>query len=131
MKTYELTYSTESSSEPVLSRVILETKALVNILKADIDYDRGLMVVNVIGNVDEVKKVIKVFRKYGVKVREIKKKITLDRDRCIDCGACINLCPVDALEFDKKLKLQLYEDKCIQCKVCVKACPMKALSIEE
>jgi len=131
MKTYEITYSTESSSEPVLSRVILETKALVNILKADIDQDKGVMVISIIGSVEDAKRVIKAFGKYGVKIKKIEKKITLDRDKCIDCGACIGLCPVDALEFDKKRKLQLYEDNCIQCKACVKACPMNALSIEE
>lgn len=131
MNTYELTYSSESSSEPVLSRVILETKALVNILKADIDQDKGIMVINVIGSVEDAKRVIKAFSKYGVKIRAISKKISLDRDKCIDCGACINLCPVDALKFDKNDTIHLYEDKCIQCKACVKACPMKALSIEE
>jgi len=131
MNTYEIMYSSESSSEPVLSRVILETKALVNILKADIDQDRGIMVINILGSVEDAKKVIKAFEKYGVKIRSIKKKITLDNDKCIDCGACISLCPVDALKFDKKNKLNLYEDKCIQCKACVKACPVKALAIEE
>ncbi|MBM3309103.1 MAG: 4Fe-4S dicluster domain-containing protein [Candidatus Altiarchaeales archaeon] len=131
MNTYEIIYSTENSSEPVLSRVILETKALVNILKADIDQDKGVMVISISGSTEDAKRVIKAFSRYGVKIRKIEKKILLDRDKCIDCGACIGLCPVYALEFDKKKKLVLYEDKCIQCKACVKACPMKAFLIEE
>jgi NAD-dependent dihydropyrimidine dehydrogenase PreA subunit len=131
MNTYEIIYPSKSSSEPVLSKVILETKAQVNILKADIDQDRGVMVINIIGSADDAKKVIKAFEKYGVKTRSIKKKITLDSGKCIDCGACISLCPVDALKFDGKNNLYLQEDRCIQCKACVKACPMKALAIEE
>ena len=58
-------------------------------------------------------------------------KRQVDRSKCIDCGACIGLCPVDALNFDEQKALEVQEDKCIQCNACVKACPMKALSIEE
>lgn len=130
MNTYEITYSNESSGEPVLSRVILETKALVNILKADIDQDKGVMVINVIGTVEDARRVVKAFGRYGMKLKKLAKRISLDRDRCIDCGACVGLCPVDALSMDRKMKLKLREDKCIQCKACVVACPMKALSIE-
>jgi NAD-dependent dihydropyrimidine dehydrogenase PreA subunit len=131
MNTYELTYSTENSGEPVLSRVIKETKASVNILKANIDFDHGIMVIGIVGDAKDAEKVVKAFRKYGLKVREIKKKIALDKEKCMDCGACIGLCPTNALNFDKKKKLELTEEKCIQCKACVKACPVKALSIEE
>jgi NAD-dependent dihydropyrimidine dehydrogenase PreA subunit len=132
MNTYEITYLSRTSGEPVLSKVILETKALVNILKADIDQDRGVMVIHIIGGSEDAKKVVQAFRKYdNVKIREIRKKISLSRDACIDCGACIGLCPTNALEFDAKAKLEIHEDKCIQCRACVRACPMKALSIEE
>lgn len=131
MNTYEITYSAESSGEPVLSKVILETKALVNILKADISQDKGLMVINVIGSAEDARKVLKAFGRYNVKARLLEKKISLDGDKCIDCGACVGLCPVDALSLDKQMKLQLDENKCIQCKACVEACPVDALSIEE
>jgi NAD-dependent dihydropyrimidine dehydrogenase PreA subunit len=131
MNTYEITYSTECSGEPVLSKVILETKALVNILKSDIGHDKGVMVINVIGSAGDARRVLKAFGRYNVRIRKLVEKISLDRDACIDCGACVSLCPVDALSMDKEAKLQLDEEKCIRCKACVQACPMKALSIEE
>ncbi|MDD5112145.1 MAG: 4Fe-4S binding protein [Candidatus Altiarchaeota archaeon] len=132
MNTYEITYLSRTSGEPVLSKVIIKTKALVNILKADIDQDRGVMVINIIGTPEDARRVVQEFKKHdNVKIREIQRKISVNRDTCIDCGACIGLCPTNALNFDSKAKLEIFEDKCIQCKACVRACPMKALSIEE
>jgi len=47
---------------------------------------------------------------------------------CAICGACINVCPVDAISLDKvHLDFrypQINEDICIHCNQCEKACPI-------
>lgn len=49
--------------------------------------------------------------------------------KCTACGACMNICPVDAITFSyKKDGLFLYpfvdEDKCIRCGKCDRICPI-------
>ncbi|MGL5328142.1 MAG: YjjW family glycine radical enzyme activase [Peptostreptococcaceae bacterium] len=46
-------------------------------------------------------------------------------NKCIDCGRCIDTCPVDALAL-KNNKVVWYEDKCVECDNCIKTC--KSLS---
>ena len=50
----------------------------------------------------------------------------VDRELCTDCGACVYLCPVGAINQDT---LEINEDKCIRCFSCVKRCPKKARKI--
>ncbi|MBQ8790625.1 MAG: Coenzyme F420 hydrogenase/dehydrogenase, beta subunit C-terminal domain [Ruminiclostridium sp.] len=46
---------------------------------------------------------------------------------CTGCGACYNLCPVNAItmQYDKEgfLSPVVDEDKCTKCGLCIKACP--------
>ena len=48
---------------------------------------------------------------------------------CAGCGACISLCPVNALELklDNKMGVyfpKLHERKCIECSICYRICPI-------
>lgn len=48
---------------------------------------------------------------------------------CVNCGACINTCPMDAISVDKDnlfFELAVDEDKCIHCGKCIKVCPENA-----
>jgi Pyruvate/2-oxoacid:ferredoxin oxidoreductase delta subunit len=49
-------------------------------------------------------------------------------DECIGCGACADVCPVNAVEMvDDKAEVDL--DWCIGCGVCAVSCPTEAISI--
>lgn len=49
-------------------------------------------------------------------------------DECIGCGACVDTCPVSALEIvDDKCKCD--ENACAECGACVDVCPVNALSL--
>ncbi len=51
-----------------------------------------------------------------------------DKDRCVDCGACVKACrrkSVDALKT-VNYKVERNEEKCIGCGECVLACPTRA-----
>ena len=48
--------------------------------------------------------------------------------KCANCGACVNICPVNAITVDKTgLFYQpiVDEDKCIHCHACVNVCPIE------
>lgn len=51
------------------------------------------------------------------------------KDNCPNCGACKNVCPTNAIKFDKKAVIN--KDECIQCGVCAKACPIGIIINEQ
>ena len=52
----------------------------------------------------------------------------VDDDLCYGCGACIALCPVDALNLESLLAI-VDEPTCTHCEHCIPACPVFALDI--
>ena len=53
----------------------------------------------------------------------------VDEDLCYGCGACIALCPVDALTLESLLAI-VDEPTCTHCEHCIPACPVFALEIK-
>jgi len=75
--------------------------------------------------------VVDYLRKEGVDVSKLEKNITNNVEKCVDCGACIALCPTGAISFKDDYSIKVNSDKCIRCGVCVEACPLRALEIVE
>ena len=55
----------------------------------------------------------------------------VDKETCIGCGACVNMCPVGAIQFDENGKAQINPEVCIKCKTCEGVCPVSAITIKE
>ena len=55
----------------------------------------------------------------------------LDKDKCLFCGACIGVCPTNAmlLEYNER-NIWINED-CTDCLFCTRVCPVGALSYPE
>lgn len=121
-----LKFRRELMTEPITSTVILEKGAKVNILRANMHEGGGEMLIEVPDELLE--ETAEAFQRKGVEV-VVKKTITVDEDRCIDCGECFSLCPVDAIQMSTGYKIRFDEDKCVACGICIDACPMRALSI--
>lgn len=49
----------------------------------------------------------------------------INQDKCIKCGACINMCPVQAISMEKD-KVVIDAKKCIDCGTCASICPVQA-----
>jgi len=121
-----LKFSDRLVYEPITSQVILETKAPINILSANITPRGGEILAEVAA--EDVDKVAATFRKRGVTV-SVQRKIEVDREKCIDCGACYSLCPVDAIAIEKDRSVVFDVEKCVACGLCVDTCPTRGIHL--
>ncbi|RJV01336.1 MAG: 4Fe-4S dicluster domain-containing protein [Candidatus Poseidoniales archaeon] len=60
----------------------------------------------------------------------VKATFVVDEALCYGCGACIALCPTNALDLVDRLAI-VEQEKCTLCEFCIPSCPVFALSIEE
>jgi NADH:ubiquinone oxidoreductase subunit F (NADH-binding)/(2Fe-2S) ferredoxin len=56
--------------------------------------------------------------------------LSIDPEKCTGCGACVRVCPVDAIAGEKKKPHQLDGDKCVKCRACFEACKFDAVLIQ-
>lgn len=126
-----LKYSTEKADEPILSSIIKETGAPLNILHADLTPEGGEIFIGIDASEDKVNEVIELFKENGVETEKIERGIRLDEDSCLECGACVSLCPTKALSLTDDYSLKLDENKCVYCKACIPVCPVRALTLKK
>ena len=53
--------------------------------------------------------------------------INVNREKCISCGACSDVCPRRIITMDDGFPRDVYPTTCIACGHCVAVCPTKAL----
>ena len=53
--------------------------------------------------------------------------IKVDKEKCTGCSACVEVCPVNAIEI--KNDKAVVSDECIECSACVNECPNEAISL--
>lgn len=54
---------------------------------------------------------------------------TYDPELCISCGACLDVCPMEALTMDNNDNVVFNQLRCIGCGLCVTVCPSQAIKI--
>lgn len=121
-----LNFPKERANLPITSQVILDLKVPLNILNANVTSQGGEILAEVSSK--EVNRVVKAFRDRGVAV-SIQRGIEVDKEKCINCGACYSICPVDAISFKEDHSIDFDEEKCISCGLCVDACPTRAIRV--
>lgn len=50
-------------------------------------------------------------------------------EKCVSCGACIKICPVEAIKFVSK-KAKINPKICIGCASCIAVCPVAAIDVD-
>jgi len=58
------------------------------------------------------------------------KHVTMEQEKCDDCGLCLKVCFYDALYNDRQGHLNTRPENCDGCGLCVETCPRQALSIK-
>jgi ferredoxin len=121
-----LRFSEKIVEEPIISQIILDLKVPINIITAQVSSKGGEVLVEVPD--ESLEKVVKEFRKRKATV-SIPKLIEVDSEKCISCGACVTLCPVEAITIDEDASVIFDKEKCIgsTCGACVDACPSRAI----
>ena len=100
--------------------LILAQNISVNILK----FSTGRSGINLLLDIpeDKINSITEELKKNDVIVNK-KGRVIIDIEKCIDCGACISLCPTDALHMDERELLEYSLEKCIGCLLCIDSCP--------
>ncbi len=123
-----LRFSKEISKEPITSQIIIEHKTPINIISARITPLGGEMLAEL--DPKNADKIISAFRGRGVVV-DVSSFIEKDDDLCIDCGACVSICPSEALYKTEDHSIKLDPDNCngVTCGLCLDSCPRRALHL--
>ena len=59
-------------------------------------------------------------------------KITVDKEKCIKCGLCVNDCVSKCIDTNKEnYPYMSFEDRCLACQHCMMICPTGALSFND
>jgi ferredoxin len=118
-------------NQPVIWKLIKEYDLECSILKANITpSEEGLMVLELKGKNDKYKLGIDFLTELGLRIQPLSQDIIKNKERCINCGVCIPVCPTGALEADPDTRKVSFDDsKCVVCEFCVQVCPFKAMEV--
>lgn len=64
---------------------------------------------------------------FGHKTREYSSKLRVDADKCIGCGICEKLCPMNNISINDHKAVS--GDRCTMCYRCINKCPKQALTL--
>jgi NAD-dependent dihydropyrimidine dehydrogenase PreA subunit len=120
-------FSRGKSRKPIIAQVVRDTGVLINVERAVIDSFEGEALIDVPD--DQCRLVSDTMINLGARVRILEHGVTLNESECVDCGACISICPREVFSFNADYKLQLVDERCVLCGKCLEACPHNALTL--
>jgi ferredoxin len=121
-----LKFDSKTVREPVISKTTLKKNTLINIIRGSVGAREGELVVEI--EDARAEEIIDYIRAEGVEVTKIIEKISKDDEKCVDCGACVSICPVEVFEIEG-YRIKAEQDRCIRCGICIDVCPLKALEL--
>jgi NAD-dependent dihydropyrimidine dehydrogenase PreA subunit len=121
-----VTFARRKGGEPIIARVVKDTGVLICVDRARIDSMAGEVLIDVPDS--DTKLVCERMQTYGAQVRVLERAITRNEEECVDCGACISVCPRDVFSFDADWHVHVEGERCVLCGKCISACPHAALS---
>lgn len=57
--------------------------------------------------------------------------VSVDADKCVGCGECVDVCPVEVYELNDGKSVPVHDDECLGCESCVEVCEANAIVVEE
>jgi NAD-dependent dihydropyrimidine dehydrogenase PreA subunit len=103
---------------------ILKQEIPINILKFSTDSFGTNLLLDV--PEDKISIITELLKENDIIITE-RGRVIINTDLCIHCGACVSLCPTDALLMDNEDLLEYYIEKCVGCHLCLDSCPRFAI----
>ena len=121
----------EQFGKPVVSKLVRDFDIDFNILKASITpREEGILVLEVTGEQKNYLKGLEYLESCGIKIQPLSQDIKRDEAKCTHCGACIAVCPTEALTIDRAtMEVSFDDDECAACELCIKVCPPRAMEV--
>lgn len=129
-KRVTLTFPKRAVQMPVTYRLAKDFNVAANIIRAQVAPNQiGKLVVELLGDIDQIDAAIDWMRSQDINVSLIGREILIDENACVDCGLCTGVCPTEALTLDANtFKLNFTRSRCIVCEQCIPTCPVQAIS---
>jgi len=120
-----------ATDQPVIYRLSRDYGLVFNILRASITpEEEGLMVLELSGEEDDYRRATDYLKEMGIRLQPLVQDIRKNDDRCTDCGACVGVCPTDALVLERPtMKVLFNPEECVVCGECVPTCPVRAMEL--
>ena len=64
---------------------------------------------------------------FGHKTKNYSSKLKIDSGKCVGCGSCVKLCPMDNLSMNEGKAVA--SDRCTMCYRCINKCPKQAITL--
>ena len=121
----------EQVDKPIVSRLVRDFGLDFNILKASITpREEGLLVLEITGKEADYERGLAYIESCGVTIQPLSQDIRRNEEKCTHCGACLAVCPTDALLVDRdNMEVIFNDEECVACELCVKVCPPRAMEI--
>ena len=126
-----LRFSADMVDQPLVYLLVKEFDLIPNIIRASVNPDKqGQMVLNISGYERDYQRAIEYMQSAGMEIQFLMNSVDWDREKCTDCGACVALCPAQALTVSRPdMRIAFDGEKCVVCQICVQACPVRAMSL--
>lgn len=115
--------------KPIIYHFVKDHDLMVNVYRAKVTPDEeGYLVLDVTGAEENIAQALEFVKTFNVIVNYTGKGVTVDQDRCTDCGACLPHCHSGALHIEDAATRDVVfnEAKCIECLACIRVCPFEA-----
>ncbi len=114
---------------PILAETILETGTMIDIELARVDGSSGEIVISVPD--ESCRNIVNVLKNKNVDVTKLGEAIVKDEENCVHCGACVSVCPVDAISYEHDWRVKIDKTACVQCGTCIHACPVNVIRLSD
>lgn len=121
-----------ATGQPVIYRLSRDYGLVFNILRASVSpQEEGLMVLELSGAEGDYRRATDYLREMGIRLQPLLQDIRKNDERCTDCGACVGVCPTEALVLERpSMKVIFDPEKCVVCGECVPTCPVGAMELQ-
>jgi len=119
------------TGQPIVYRLVRDYGLTFNILRASIGpEEEGLMVMELSGDEEAYRGATEFLTQHGIQVQPLLQDIRKNDERCVDCGACVGVCPTGALSLERPaMTVKFDADLCVVCGECVPCCPVRAMEL--